>query len=59
VQGDGSIQAGNLRIRPIVPSAPAINVVDMAAASGEYSGGYRLELSAAGGCEFVVELQAQ
>jgi hypothetical protein len=55
---DGTITAGALRIKPLVPVAPTVNVVDMQASSSEYSGGFRLELRAASGCEFNVELQA-
>jgi hypothetical protein len=58
LQSDGSILAGRLRIRPTLPAAPAVNVVDMHASSSEYGAGFRIELRAAGGCEFIVELQA-
>jgi hypothetical protein len=57
-QSDGSILAGRLRIKPTLPAAPAVNVVDMHASSGEYGAGFRIELRATGGCEFIVELQA-
>lgn len=58
VQADGSIVAGGLRIKPLTPAAPTISVVDMHALSSEYGDGYRIELRAASGCEFLVELQA-
>ena len=55
VQGDGSIQAGNLHIVPLQPVT--INIVSMV--SGEYTAGYRIELTTTAGCTFDVELQAQ
>lgn len=58
VQADGSILAGRLRVRPLAPAAPAVTVVDMRTVSTDYTAGYRLELRAASGCEFKVELQA-
>lgn len=58
VEANGSIVAGHLRITPTLPAAPTVKVVDMHALSGEYSGGFRIELGAVGGCEFMVELQA-
>ena len=58
LESDGSILAGRLRIRPVKPASPSLTVVDMRASSSEYSAGFRIELRAAGGCEFDVELQA-
>lgn len=58
LQSDGSILAGKLRIRPTLPAAPAVNIVDMRVTSSDYLAGYRIELRAATGCEFNVELQA-
>ncbi|MGB9991017.1 hypothetical protein [Pseudoduganella rhizocola] len=59
VQGDGSIVAGNLVIRPVLPSAPTVKIVDMTSISStEFSGGYRLELSSPSGCEYKVEMKA-
>lgn len=55
---DGTILAGSLRIKPVQPAAPTVTIVDMHALSSEFSTGYRLELRAASGCEFIVELQA-
>ena len=58
VQGDGSIVAGKLVIRPVIPAAPAVKIVDMTSISStEFSGGYRLELSSPGGCEYKVEMK--
>jgi hypothetical protein len=54
----GTILAGKLRIKPTVPAAPAVKVVDMHALSGEYGSGFRIELRGTSGCEFNVELQA-
>jgi hypothetical protein len=58
LEADGSILAGRLRIKATLPTAPAVNVVDMRASSSQYSAGFRIELRAASGCEFNVELQA-
>jgi hypothetical protein len=59
VAPDGSIVAGGLTIRPILPSAPQISIVDMPSTDSDYNGGYRIELRAESGCEFTVELRAQ
>ncbi|HEU4777116.1 MAG TPA: hypothetical protein VFS95_09845, partial [Telluria sp.] len=58
LEAGGTILAGKLRIKPILPSAPTVKVVDMHALSSEFNGGFRIELRAASGCEFNVELQA-
>ncbi|HZX25705.1 MAG TPA: hypothetical protein VFF16_01445, partial [Telluria sp.] len=69
LQSDGSIVAGGLVIRPLLPAAPSVNVVDLHASGPlhdpsdpnsipEFDAGYRLELSAPSGCEFKVELKA-
>lgn len=58
LEAGGTIVAGRLRIKPLVPAAPAVSVVDMRTVSSDYNGGYRIELRAASGCEFNVELQA-
>lgn len=58
VQADGGILAGQLHIRPILPATPEIGIVDMQALSGEYSGGFRIELRSANTCGFQVDLQA-
>lgn len=58
VEADGTILAGRLRIKSVLPAAPAVTVVDMRALSSEYNAGFRLELRGAGACEFNVELQA-
>lgn len=59
VQGDGSIVAGNLRIVPILPAAPAVTIVDMHAADNQFNSGYRVDIAAGGTCEFNIELRAQ
>lgn len=52
------VTAGNLRITPVTPAAPTINVQDMSALGAEFNSGYRVELTAASGCEFEVLLEA-
>lgn len=59
VQGDGSIVAGNLRITPVFPAAPAVQIVDMHALDNQFNAGYRIEISAGSSCEFIVNLAAQ
>ena len=60
VQANGTIVAGNLRVTPIAPAAPNVVIRSMSSIdAAEYSGGYRIELTAASGCEFMVLLQAQ
>src|SRR5262249_41027977 len=54
---DGSIQAGSLRILLLQPANPTW--VAMPSQSPDYSGGYRIQLTIASGCEFFVELRAQ
>jgi hypothetical protein len=56
VQPDGSLQAGGLRITPLQPVT--VNVVTL---TGEdvVTTSYRIELTAASGCAFDVELRAQ
>jgi len=55
VQPDGSIQAGGLHVVPMMPGT--LSVVAMP--GPEYSQGYRIELTAASGCAFDVELRAE
>ena len=58
-QGDGSIVAGNLRITPVLPAAPVVQIVDMHALDNQFNAGYRIDISAGIGCEFIVNLTAQ
>ena len=58
VQSDGTIVAGNLRIIPVSPAAPAVVTRAMTSVSSEFSAGHRIELTSPGATEFVVTLQA-
>ncbi|NUM81046.1 hypothetical protein HUU42_09585 [bacterium] len=56
VQNDGKIVAGNLTIEPVIPSKPNVKIVAM---TGDYSKGYRIELSSTVGNEFTVNLMSK
>jgi hypothetical protein len=59
-QPDGSYLAGNLRVTPVLPVSPTVNIVSMRDESSDFSDGYRLELRGpASNCEFIVSLAAQ
>lgn len=55
MQADGSIVAGGLRIVPL----RAVNANFVVMPSGEYTKGWRIELTSSSGCEFDLQLNAQ